>query len=94
MFHSAETVRWVFTVLYVQATLTHTHIHLNARKKRLSLALSGIKQQRLNECKAEANTVCKCVSGFYCNNAECEHCLPVTRCQVGEGVKTPGNLEL
>lgn len=53
--------------------------------------LPSHKKQTLNQCTTKANTVCKCVSGYYCNNAECEHCLPVTRCQVGEGVKTPGN---
>ncbi|XP_061675802.1 tumor necrosis factor receptor superfamily member 5 isoform X2 [Syngnathoides biaculeatus] len=44
-------------------------------------------QMTEKECKADQDTVCKCVSGFYCNGHACDHCLPATSCPSGSGVK-------
>ncbi|XP_076010803.1 tumor necrosis factor receptor superfamily member 5 [Genypterus blacodes] len=38
-------------------------------------------------CMADEDTVCACITGFYCGDDSCEHCQPVTRCPVGHGVK-------
>lgn len=48
-------------------------------------------QRRLRECTAKEDTVCECVEGFYCDNADCGHCQPVTSCVAGSGVKVPAN---
>ncbi|KAM4600465.1 tumor necrosis factor receptor superfamily member 5 [Polymixia lowei] len=39
------------------------------------------------ECKANEDTQCDCVTGYYCNEPSCDHCRHVTHCPVGEGVK-------
>ncbi|XP_008278372.1 tumor necrosis factor receptor superfamily member 5 [Stegastes partitus] len=46
-------------------------------------------QRTAKDCSSTQNTVCDCVSGFYCSNAECEHCQPATQCPPGEGVRVP-----
>lgn len=48
-------------------------------------------QRPLIHCSATNNTVCECLPGFYCESDACDHCRPVNRCQLGEGVKTPVN---
>ncbi|KAJ0066324.1 hypothetical protein NL108_011151 [Boleophthalmus pectinirostris] len=45
------------------------------------------KLKTLRECTAWADTVCECVSGFYCSDSGCGHCLQVTQCLEGHGVK-------
>ncbi|KAL0985103.1 hypothetical protein UPYG_G00152930 [Umbra pygmaea] len=40
----------------------------------------------LKECTASSNRECVCVTGFYCEDDGCEHCLPVHRCPPGSGV--------
>ncbi|XP_028280293.1 tumor necrosis factor receptor superfamily member 5 [Parambassis ranga] len=45
------------------------------------------KQTPLTHCTATQNTVCQCLPGHYCNNDDCDHCQPVTRCLPGTGVK-------
>ncbi|XP_047454258.1 tumor necrosis factor receptor superfamily member 5 [Mugil cephalus] len=42
----------------------------------------------VKNCTATQNTVCKCETGFYCVNEECEHCFPVSGCPPGSGVKS------
>ncbi|XP_037532532.1 tumor necrosis factor receptor superfamily member 5 [Nematolebias whitei] len=37
-------------------------------------------------CTAKEDTICGCESGFYCSNENCDHCQPLTRCPLGEGV--------
>uniref|UniRef100_H3CRH2 TNFR-Cys domain-containing protein n=1 Tax=Tetraodon nigroviridis TaxID=99883 RepID=H3CRH2_TETNG len=49
---------------------------------------SDSNQKVLEMCTAWKDTVCTCVSGFYCSNDKCEHCQPVSDCPPGEGVKT------
>ncbi|XP_068180317.1 tumor necrosis factor receptor superfamily member 5 [Antennarius striatus] len=64
-----------------------------ARKNHLSscyvcLECSHINNQRkVKECTAQENTVCECLPGFYCNNDQCDYCIPVSVCRLGEGVK-------
>lgn len=48
---------------------------------------SSNNQIKVKECTAKEDTVCGCVSGFYCNDADCSHCRPVRHCPPGEGVK-------
>nr|XP_046255211.1 tumor necrosis factor receptor superfamily member 5 isoform X2 [Scatophagus argus] len=48
---------------------------------------SNNNQRKLRDCTAQEDTVCECVAGYYCNNDQCDHCNPVTRCPPGEGVK-------
>ncbi|XP_026226404.1 tumor necrosis factor receptor superfamily member 14 [Anabas testudineus] len=47
------------------------------------------KQVNSQNCTTTADTVCECIPGYYCSNKNCDHCLKVTECPVGEGVKTP-----
>uniref|UniRef100_G3P6Z9 TNFR-Cys domain-containing protein n=1 Tax=Gasterosteus aculeatus aculeatus TaxID=481459 RepID=G3P6Z9_GASAC len=44
-------------------------------------------QEKLKDCTAQEDTVCKCMMGFYCNDEHCDHCQPLTECRPGEGVK-------
>ncbi|XP_028325612.1 tumor necrosis factor receptor superfamily member 5 isoform X2 [Gouania willdenowi] len=46
-------------------------------------------KRTLDHCSSKKDTVCECVTGFYCNNDDCDHCQPVDRCLPGEGVKLP-----
>ncbi|XP_070767542.1 tumor necrosis factor receptor superfamily member 5 [Enoplosus armatus] len=48
---------------------------------------SSNKQRKLKDCTVQQNTECECVTGYYCNNDGCDHCLPVGHCPPGEGVK-------
>lgn len=43
------------------------------------------------ECTAQKNTVCVCVAGFYCKDADCEHCRKLSVCPPGQGVKAQGS---
>lgn len=54
------------------------------------MSFPGNKKRILKQCMADKNTVCECKTGFYCSDADCEHCLPVKRCPVGEGVEVHG----
>ncbi|XP_044065009.1 tumor necrosis factor receptor superfamily member 5 isoform X2 [Siniperca chuatsi] len=47
---------------------------------------SSNKQRKLKDCTTQEDTVCECVTGFYCNNDGCDHCLQVAQCHLGEGV--------
>lgn len=49
---------------------------------------SNHKQTVMQECTAREDTICACVSGFYCSEVGCEHCRPVSHCPEGQGVKT------
>ncbi|XP_068425548.1 tumor necrosis factor receptor superfamily member 5 [Clinocottus analis] len=44
-------------------------------------------QKKVKDCTAQENTVCRCMPGFYCSNDDCDHCWPLTNCNLGEGVK-------
>uniref|UniRef100_UPI0037E97977 tumor necrosis factor receptor superfamily member 5 n=1 Tax=Semicossyphus pulcher TaxID=241346 RepID=UPI0037E97977 len=44
-------------------------------------------QRKVRDCTAQEDTVCECVSGFYCNNDHCDHCMRVKHCPLGEGVR-------
>ncbi|XP_076592582.1 tumor necrosis factor receptor superfamily member 5 [Chaetodon auriga] len=44
-------------------------------------------QRKVEDCTAKKDTVCECVTGFYCSNEHCDHCRLVTHCTLGEGVK-------
>ncbi|TMS11045.1 Tumor necrosis factor receptor superfamily member 5 [Larimichthys crocea] len=48
---------------------------------------SSNNQRKVNDCAADRDTVCECVTGFYCSDDQCEHCRPVHHCPKGEGVK-------
>ncbi|TDH11674.1 hypothetical protein EPR50_G00062960 [Perca flavescens] len=45
------------------------------------------KQKTVKVCTVQENTVCGCVDGFYCSSDQCDHCMQVTHCPLGEGVK-------
>ncbi|KAM6909643.1 tumor necrosis factor receptor superfamily member 5 [Xenentodon cancila] len=47
---------------------------------------SSNKQRKVADCTAVQDTVCECVSGYYCSTDNCEHCQPVTFCPLGQGV--------
>ncbi|CAL1610902.1 unnamed protein product [Knipowitschia caucasica] len=47
----------------------------------------NIKQRMVRECTAREDTVCECVTGYYCTDSSCDHCRPVTRCPEGQGVQ-------
>lgn len=40
-------------------------------------------------CTAREDTVCACVSGFFCSEDSCDHCRRVSPCPEGYGVRTP-----
>ncbi|XP_037309324.1 tumor necrosis factor receptor superfamily member 5 [Pungitius pungitius] len=44
-------------------------------------------QEKAKDCTAQEDTVCKCVTGYYCSNEQCDHCQLLTKCPLGEGVK-------
>ncbi|XP_063734450.1 tumor necrosis factor receptor superfamily member 5 isoform X2 [Eleginops maclovinus] len=44
-------------------------------------------QQKVKDCTSKENAVCECVRGFYCTEDNCEHCSPVQRCPLGQGVR-------
>ncbi|XP_075965149.1 tumor necrosis factor receptor superfamily member 5 isoform X1 [Anarhichas minor] len=44
-------------------------------------------QITVKKCTTQEDVVCRCETGFYCNNDQCEHCQQVTQCLLGEGVK-------
>ncbi|KAJ8005197.1 hypothetical protein DPEC_G00144130 [Dallia pectoralis] len=46
-------------------------------------------QRVLAECMASSDRQCECVTGFYCRDDGCEHCLHVKVCPMGSGVLTP-----
>nr|XP_020466566.1 tumor necrosis factor receptor superfamily member 5-like [Monopterus albus] len=46
-------------------------------------------QRKAKDCTATADTVCECVTGFYCSNDQCDHCQQVGNCPPGEGVRLP-----
>ncbi|XP_051262116.1 tumor necrosis factor receptor superfamily member 5 [Dicentrarchus labrax] len=48
---------------------------------------SSYNQRTVTDCRAKHNTVCQCVTGFYCSDNACDHCQPVTSCRLGKGVK-------
>ncbi|XP_037640149.1 tumor necrosis factor receptor superfamily member 5 [Sebastes umbrosus] len=48
---------------------------------------SSNKQKKVKDCTAQEDTVCECVNGYYCSNDDCDHCVRVTYCPVGKGVK-------
>lgn len=50
---------------------------------------SNNNQRKVKDCTAQEDTVCECLTGFYCNNDNCDHCHPVKHCSLGEGVKVP-----
>ncbi|XP_010867504.1 tumor necrosis factor receptor superfamily member 5 [Esox lucius] len=48
---------------------------------------NGANNQRvLTECKASSDRQCECVTGFYCADQGCDHCLQVDTCPLGYGV--------
>uniref|UniRef100_A0A3B4Z704 Tumor necrosis factor receptor superfamily member 5-like n=1 Tax=Seriola lalandi dorsalis TaxID=1841481 RepID=A0A3B4Z704_SERLL len=67
---------------------TATKNHLN-KCQICSVCSSHNKQKKAYSCTATQNTVCDCETGFYCSNVQCDHCLPLTKCIEGEGVKLP-----
>nr|XP_015193399.1 PREDICTED: tumor necrosis factor receptor superfamily member 5-like isoform X2 [Lepisosteus oculatus] len=46
-------------------------------------------QITVSKCSADRNTQCECVSGYYCEDISCEHCLPWMICKPGEGARIP-----
>ncbi|XP_041758661.1 tumor necrosis factor receptor superfamily member 14 isoform X1 [Coregonus clupeaformis] len=69
---------------------------LNSLKKCLPCRVchSSNNQRVWSECEASRDRQCVCVTGFYCTDDGCEHCLPVTLCPLGSGVvneATPHN---
>ncbi|XP_054638456.1 tumor necrosis factor receptor superfamily member 5 isoform X1 [Dunckerocampus dactyliophorus] len=44
-------------------------------------------QRTAKECTAHKDTVCGCLTGFFCSRNPCEHCMPATICFPGSGVK-------
>lgn len=58
---------------------------------RCKICSSSNNKKEVKACTAKDDTVCECLPGFYCINNHCEHCLPVTTCSLGEGVKVQAN---
>lgn len=67
---------------------------MGAFLKMAYISLLGNNQRKVNDCAADRDTVCECVTGFYCSDDQCEHCRPVHHCPKGEGVKVRGRLPL
>ncbi|XP_019724583.1 tumor necrosis factor receptor superfamily member 5 isoform X1 [Hippocampus comes] len=65
---------------------TATRNHLTRCRVCKSCSASN-NQMTAEACAADKDTVCKCVSGFFCSGDPCDHCMPATSCPLGSGVK-------
>ncbi|KAM9353496.1 tumor necrosis factor receptor superfamily member 5 [Symphorus nematophorus] len=65
---------------------TATKNHLNKCQPCRNCS-SNNNQKKVKDCTPQEDTVCECVTGFFCSNAVCDHCQRVTQCPEGKGVK-------
>ncbi|XP_038567059.1 tumor necrosis factor receptor superfamily member 5 [Micropterus salmoides] len=65
-------------------TATKNHLS-NCRQCKICSPTNN--QRTVKDCTTKEDTVCECVTGFYCSNVDCDHCLQVKDCPMGEGVK-------
>ncbi|XP_039973541.1 tumor necrosis factor receptor superfamily member 5 [Xiphias gladius] len=65
---------------------TATNNHLN-KCQVCSECSSHNNQRRVKDCTPTENTVCECITGYYCSNDQCDHCQRVSQCPPGKGVK-------
>ncbi|XP_061803919.1 tumor necrosis factor receptor superfamily member 5 [Nerophis lumbriciformis] len=71
-----------------RGSYTATRNHLRACRMCRQCSASN-NQRTVKECMAHKDTVCECLTGFFCYGEPCEHCMPATSCPPGTGVKVP-----